>query len=507
MEGINRISGGRRWMMLLAFCAGAVVLFYSNLGRTFVADDFVVMKRVGLDGTIRTPGFFRPLSDVTLWCSYKLVGFRPWGYYLFNMLLHGVNCWLFFLFCLRFKWTDDERQQRVYALIASLLFLVYPIHSEAINWVLGRGASMAAFFALSSLIVVLSGDGLLWACLLYFLGMTAYEPAIFIPITWLAVLYVRGGNWRVLVRWVGASAVVLLISLLCRAVFAGSVTGEYGNDFFGVGWRRWAANVPKVGGRLFLPPNDDSYWVLMVFVGVLVVLGGIGIIFLWRTWRRPLLRKYLVGLVVMLLSACILPVLTAVSTRTSESDRMLYMPSVFLCGLVAFLLVFWGWRRKVVLAVLTVVIGGYMVFFLEKGNRNWVAASDVVRDVLDKTISRAPGGKLFLINLPDERDGAFIFRQGLSEAMIINEIDTTGVVVVSHLTRDEEVVFPAMGIVLPPRVRLRRLGADSTEIEGLGGRWVAGPRDRVVDFGGGKGVLSTSLESVSRICLPYRTRD
>src|SRR5580658_6184670 len=111
-------------VQLLLFCGGAMVLFYSNLGRSFASDDFEVVRRVAVDRQLLIPGFFRPLSDLTLLGNYLVGGFDPAGYYLFNILIHGVNAYMVFVFCRWWGWGGGGG----YALIAALFFLAYPFH-------------------------------------------------------------------------------------------------------------------------------------------------------------------------------------------------------------------------------------------------------------------------------------------------------------------------------------------------------------------------------------------
>src|SRR5690606_15126504 len=118
------------------------------------------------------------------------------------------------------------------------------------------------------------------------------------------------------------------------------------------------------------------------------------------------------------------PFVFGVSTNTSESDRLLYFPSAFLCSLLAFLLLhlLYGkkWMRWVVGAVLV-----YNILFLEQNNQNWRHASDAVTSLL-KTIKDNPlQGKIFVVNLPDQWDGAYLFRIGFKEALIVTGIDTS----------------------------------------------------------------------------------
>ena len=86
-------------VQLVLFCIGSLLLFYRNLGRTFAADDFEVIRRVVVERRFLIPGFFRPLSDVSLYANFLIGGLHPAVYYLFNILVHGVNCFLLYRFC------------------------------------------------------------------------------------------------------------------------------------------------------------------------------------------------------------------------------------------------------------------------------------------------------------------------------------------------------------------------------------------------------------------------
>jgi hypothetical protein len=480
---------GNPFVRLLLFCLGSLALFFPAIGRTFAADDFQVMKRVGMDKTILIRGFFRPLSDITLYFNYLIGGFDPAGYYVFNILIHGVNSFLLFWFCLKWKWTEERDRQRVYALIAALLFLTYPFHNEGIVWVIGRGASLATLFGLASLLILVSdgrtGPKIIWACLLYFIGMSAYEPILLLPLMIFIILYTRGAGQREMLYWLAALAGTLLVHLALRRAVAGEVIGSYGSGFFGPKILQYAGNVFKVGGRLFLPPTENTRLMAGYFIVLSGVLAVILVLFFRGPGRLPGRKRYFGALFFLLSVGCIMPVLSAVSTKTSESDRLLYFPSFFLCCGISFLLVnlvkAGHWLTGAVVVLLT-----YNVFFLEENNRNWGKASESVREILAVIGARGSAGKIFVVNLPDERDGAFIFRLGLPDALLIRGMDTSRLVIVNHLTRDRSLVMPDLieagrvGDVarIAPDVLVRRTGNDSLMVESSGDLPASGAQRR-----------------------------
>jgi hypothetical protein len=415
-------------VQLVLFCIGSLLLFYRNLGRTFAADDFEVIRRVVVEHRFFIPGFFRPLSDVTLFGNYLIGGLNPAVYYLFNILVHGVNCFLLYRFCLR--WGPPGG----YALLAALFFLVYPFHSEGIDWILGRGASLCTMFGLAALLVMVSEGAfarkLFWASVFYFLGMAAYEPVILLPLFGLVVI--KGGRERR--QWAIVMGSVFLLHLAVRVWASGSVAGDYGGEFFGAKVSRLAGNLIKVVARLFLPPSDRVR--LMTGLFLVVVAGLVVVLIVYaRRWGWSRLR-FLRALFLLLGISLIFPVVTAVSTRTSESDRMLYFPSVFFCCILSYFLVevVRGRSWRIGIAGLLLV---YMVVFLEKTNDNWVRASGITREIL-LDVGKSSSGRAFVYNLPDEADGAFIFRSGFPEAYQMMYPGRPAPVVVSHLTRMSE---------------------------------------------------------------------
>jgi hypothetical protein len=467
-------------VLLLFFCGGALLLYFPVIDRSFAADDFLVMKRVGLDKVIWIKGFFRPLSDITLYFNYLIGGFRPAGYYLLNILLHGVSTWLFFLFCKKWRWTEDAHKQGKYALIAALLFLCYPFHNETIVWTLGRASLAANLFGIAALLAVVSGLPLgrriFLCCLCYFIGMAGYESVFLLPLMVLIILFRSGIPRRDMVSWGMALGGTLAVHLVLRVVISGSIAGEYGGAFFGSRLLLYGGNLFRLAGRLFLPPMESVRVMAICFV---LIYGGLGFVLVtfWRRYRdRPLVRGYFVRWLLLLAVAGAVPLLSGVSSHTSESDRFLYFPSFFLCGGGTFLLVSLV-QEKAVRAGWILGILVYQLIFLELNNRNWIKASLITREVLGKVMGQEAGKKVFVVNLPDEENGAFIFRLGLPDALLMNGRDTSKLVIVSHLPRDKALTLPDTVGVTPaeagviriaPDVTVRRRGVDSFEISGPG---------------------------------------
>jgi hypothetical protein len=485
-------------IQLLLFCLAAYLLFFPILHKSFGGDDFSTLKRVALDRVLWIKGFFRPLSDITLFFNYLLGGFDPAGYYLFNILLHGVNSFLLFHFCRRWRWAAEGRpgdgmsghgrSQGAYAFIAALLFLTYPFHNESIVWGLGRASIVANFFGMAALLVTVSGlrpgRKIQLVCLFYFIGMLSYESIMLLPLMIFVILYGRRAQAREYIPWGIALGATLLIHLSMRIVISGGLMGSYGGGFFSSGWGKHFGNLPKVFGRMFLPPSDEPRLMMLLLAGLAFSLYLVVLLFLKRHRQEPPVKSYLLKLSLLLAIACVVPVLSGISTRTSEGDRLLYFPSYFLCCGAAFLMVMLI-RSRNLLYLLVFILVIYNVVWLEKNNRNWLRASVIAGNVLDgvarQEIDDHPqtlpghGRKIFVVNVPDELDGAFIFRQGLPEALQMKGLTISGLVIVNVLKRDQSMALPDSIVVtrgaegewqIAPVVTISRAGADSLVILG-----------------------------------------
>ncbi len=131
--------------------------YANSLAGEFVADDLVV---VAGDARIRSGsalaralvtsywgegygnGLYRPLVTASFALNYALGRLAPWGYHLFNVLLHAVNGLLVYRLARHYtgRWP--------LSLFTSLLFAAHPVHTEAVSYVAGRPELLATFFSL-----------------------------------------------------------------------------------------------------------------------------------------------------------------------------------------------------------------------------------------------------------------------------------------------------------------------------------------------------------------------
>ncbi len=137
----------------------------------------------------------RFVAGLTFALNYALGKLNPFGYHLFNISLHAISSFLVYQLVLVTSRTPslqdsaEVKNSRKIALFASLLFLVHPIQTQAVNYVWQRTVLLAAFFYLASVLLYacarLYQDRLAYAgawvsCLL---GLFSKEIAVTIPVT------------------------------------------------------------------------------------------------------------------------------------------------------------------------------------------------------------------------------------------------------------------------------------------------------------------------------------
>ncbi|XP_055629787.1 protein O-mannosyl-transferase Tmtc3-like [Toxorhynchites rutilus septentrionalis] len=141
-----------------------VLCYHNSLNCGFVFDDISAIKEnrdlrphssiknVFLNDFWGTPMHkeqshksYRPLCVLTFRWNFLLHGFEPAGYHLVNMVLHLVVSLMYFRMCAMLL-------SEVSSFAAAMLFAVHPIHTEAVTGVVGRAETLSSVFFLAAFI-------------------------------------------------------------------------------------------------------------------------------------------------------------------------------------------------------------------------------------------------------------------------------------------------------------------------------------------------------------------
>ena len=430
----------RAWWWLPAFIAAAFALYWPVLQLTPFSDDHSALWNSGVRGIPWRNGILRPLSDLTFRIGYLIGGTAVEGHRAFNIVLHALNTFL--LFTLFRQWSTERAWST--GLLTGALFLVYPFHQESVVWLVGRESSLGTLAVLLGL--VLGGQPWntwvrslsLTAILL--LGLLCYESALLLlPLAFIAA------RWRITEQW-GQLRVGLILPFIAGSLFVVLRAWKADGDGYIIGTLLQHpfllfANVPKVLARLFLPPAMDAS--LQLLRGALLAAAMlIGIIWWLRSKHSKIARQQIVVWCLLIQVACSVGYIAGVSTTTSESDRFLYLPSAFLCGLLGTVIPMITNRTLRHGTVLFLMVG--CVLLLKQNHANWMEASRITRLCLDELPAAPQGGARWVYGLPGDHHGAFIFRNGFPEAVALAGGNPDQLIVVPPEVGPDEVLISGL---------------------------------------------------------------
>ena len=351
--------------------AAAFAVYWPSLQNGFVWDDTALVLR---DPFVRSwrlipegfrhflftdataSDFYRPLQRLTYTADYAFYGFAPWGYHLTNLILHALAGVALFFFLeqliLQFQGPRNVNARRL-ALLASLLWVVHPIHSAAVIYIAGRADLLAALFGFAGLYFALrrsaqetepsfrtqgtsslpalcflaallskeSGIAALATCLLIlaFKRTNLRSWLIFVPLIFLVYFGLRFSAERTPVPHQAS------IGLAARPILMARALGEYAGlllmpvslhmerDLTGVGWQGRPGGLKAARLREF-----------QTLLGVLLAL-GFG---LWLRWIQSHSKAGLLCLLGFLVAY--LPVSNLFTLNATAAEHWLYVPSAYL---------------------------------------------------------------------------------------------------------------------------------------------------------------------------------
>jgi tetratricopeptide (TPR) repeat protein len=219
----------------LLFLTG--LIYYPSLHYEFQFDDIAnIKKHFEIRHYVFSKLFFSGTRWISYWLNslhYKIGKFDPFSYRLGNVIIHSLNGILVFLILLLILQRLTQKSfftRNAFALsfITALLFLLHPVQTQTVSYVIqGQLEGIAAFFSLSMVLCFLlfNYSSSLWVRILnivlfFILGIFStgtkeiaiVTPALIILVDW---FFVARGSWQSLKsRFVlHALCTIIIISL------------------------------------------------------------------------------------------------------------------------------------------------------------------------------------------------------------------------------------------------------------------------------------------------------
>lgn len=161
------IPAGRRTEIyhLLLIALSLLLVFGNTLWNGFAYDDTIVLANNEVFSELKFQEIlfglpmgveYFPLRDLSLALDFWLFQGAPFGFHLTNLLLYMIFAAALYYFILTLTpliIKDTGRSEAgMIALVSTVLFTLHPIHSESVNFIVGRGTLLSGlFFILASL--------------------------------------------------------------------------------------------------------------------------------------------------------------------------------------------------------------------------------------------------------------------------------------------------------------------------------------------------------------------
>jgi hypothetical protein len=260
-------------------------------------------------------------------------------------------------------------------------------------------------------------------------ALLAKESAICLPFLILIVgLYFSRGR-KVLVE-TGLFALVLAGFLALRAWFLGTLVGGYGPGQhlnFAPGWirdrlleamlRSVLPALPSSWSFFLFKPLQSPLFYLVTLVGCSLLV--VAIVIRRRRYARSERKsqnRFLL-LIVSLFLISLLPVINLrLSLYESLGERFLYLPTIFSCLLMSYVLIIMARNQRVWL-VLVICILAFYSWRLQAANQLWREAAQLTRSIRNDLSTPASPPRLTILNAPDNLRGVPVFHNGLPEAL------------------------------------------------------------------------------------------
>lgn len=291
--------------------------------------------------------YYRPVLLVTYIIDYHLWKLRPFGFHLFNLIIHTTVCLLVFLLL------DHLIAFPMIALAGALIFAAHPVQVEAVAWISGRNDLLLGAFIVAmvfSYAKFRTSARPVW----FFLSLASYAAALFTKESGafyllLLPLYdvafgddsLRSTALRQRVKYWLAFAIVLFLYLLVRISVFGEVIGAeklYGSETFASRLLQVPMVVAEYLRLLFVPTKltishlmSELMWRRMPWNAVAVALLPVLAILSVIAWRKDRIIAF--GLSWLFVG--LLPALNVIPVAVIILEHRLYVPLVGLAIVLA----------------------------------------------------------------------------------------------------------------------------------------------------------------------------
>jgi len=410
-EPISFNRDGSPWLTA-GFIAAAGLLYGNTVFLGMFSDDFVLAQNALAGQWFPQAGLVRPLP-LGVWNLLLATTSSPTSLHVFNICLHGLNAALVCFLAIRIGLPFAG------AIAAGVLFLAFPSSVEAVVWPAAVHDLVVTACAIGFLLLAgrpATISRVVAATIVLAVGLFSKESAVAIPflamVLWLDVENPRRTpGWPVLVAGIAVFAIYGVVRMALVTI----------PDSYAQEPTRYLVKelIARPVGTLSLPWTTAvfSSWPVIPFLWAMTCVAGVAT-YAWRANRAILVQTILRCVIAVVVA--VLPMYSILFiTPDLENGRYMYLATAFwVIALIGLATTRDGLTRTPALVVgVALVVGAagvqwHLTPWREAARlreRVLAAAEDVLKPALCTPVS--------LAGAPDSVRGAYVFRNGLAEAI------------------------------------------------------------------------------------------
>lgn len=336
--------------------------YISSLGNEFAFDDnILIVDNPGIFSLKRSLNYFthavfpgdlyRPLTMISYAANYFFSGLDPFYYHCINLILHSIVSVCVFLLLV-------ELIDLKIAFLTAIFFAILPIHTEAIANIVGRAEILAAFFVLLSLLFFIKSKEktffIFLSGLSLFLGLLSKESAVCGIFLIALIMFFQSLKLKKFKFHCAVLFCFILLWIALRSMALGALipnasqTAFIDNPLFGLSFfSRLPAAFSILGkyiGLCLLPVRlsaDYSYPALFPFKNDIYessawfLVNSLALIALFVGLKKKTLPGFFLA---WFYFAFVITANIFIPIGTIMGERLAYLPSLGICGLLAWFL-------------------------------------------------------------------------------------------------------------------------------------------------------------------------
>lgn len=341
-----------------------LIVYLNSLQNTFVYDDvFTITDNYFIRDwsnffALFTHDYFqssgevtyRPVVTLSYFIDYSIWRLNPFGFHLTNILLHAVNGVLVYILL------SMINKDRAIPFVATILFVLHPVLTEAVNGISYREDLLTTTFFLGSILLFIQSTirnpqsavyNYPLSLLLYLLALCSKEMAITLPPVVFLMDLVFGGKNRIkknILRYYPGFILVSGFYLFLRFVWLHNPAEKqllYPDNSFLTNLLTMPKVLSSYVKLLFFPISFNAEYIIAhtktpvaaVFICSMVFLGVIGVI----TYKCYRLSGYLFFFILWFF-VTLSPMMNILPIANIMAERYLYLPSIGFCTILACIL-------------------------------------------------------------------------------------------------------------------------------------------------------------------------